>query len=95
MDGSGMTWGDAVVASTAIAFLFGGIVVVLVWGLKFAQTKVATTAASQHEMLVRSLAEEATSAQRTTANELTEVRLALADMRDRLAKIEKLMSDVG
>ncbi len=95
MDGNGMTWGDAVVASTAIAFLFGGIVVVVVWALKFAQTKVATNATSQQEMLVRSLAEEATAAQRTTANELTEVRIALADMRDRLAKIERLMSEVG
>ena len=95
MDGSGMSWGDAVVASVAIAFLFGGIAVVLVWIMKVAQTKVATEASSQHEMLVRGLAEEATAAQRTTATELTEVRLALADMRDRLAKIERMMAEVG
>lgn len=95
MDAGSMGWGEALVASVAIAFLFGGIAVVLVWIMKVAQTKVATEASSQHEMLVRSLAEEATAAQRTTASELTEVRLALADMRDRLAKIEKLMTEVG
>ena len=90
-----MTWQEALISIVAIAFLFGGIAVVLVAIMKVAQTKVASDASSQHEMLVRSLAEEATSAQRTTANELTEVRLALADMRDRLAKIERLISEVG
>jgi hypothetical protein len=45
--------------------------------------------------MVRSLAEEATAAQRTTANELTEVRLAMVDIRDRLTSIERMMSEVG
>ncbi len=46
-------------------------------------------------MMVRSLAEEATASQRTLANELTEVRLAMVDIRDRLASIEKMMTEVG
>lgn len=95
MDSGSMGWGEAVVASTAIAFLFGGVAIVFIWIMKAYQTKVATGASSQHEMLVRSLAEEATAAQRTTASELTEVRLALADMRERLAKIEQMMAEVG
>ena len=90
-----MSWQEAVVAAVVIAFLFGGIAAVLVAIMKVGQTKVASDASSQHEMMVRSLAEGATSAQRNTANELTEVRLALADMRDRLAKIERMMSEVG
>jgi hypothetical protein len=46
-------------------------------------------------MMVRSLAEEATSSQRTIANELTEVRLAMVDIRERLATIERMMIEVG
>lgn len=95
MDGNGMSWREAVVAAVAIAFLFGGIAVVLVAIMRVGQTKVASDASSQHEMMVRGLAAESTAAQRNTANELTEVRIALADMRDRLVKIEKLMSEVG
>ncbi len=90
-----MSWQEAVTGAVAIAFLFGGIAFVLVSVMKVAQTKVQATASTEHTMMIRSLAEEATAAQRTTATELTEVRLALADMRERLTKIERLMSEVG
>jgi hypothetical protein len=46
-------------------------------------------------MMVRRLAEESTVAQRTMASEITEVRLAMVDIRDRLAAIERMMSEVG
>jgi len=69
MDGNGMSWQEAMVAAVAIAFLFGGIAVVLVAIMRVGQTKVASDASSQHEMMVR---------------------IALANMRDRLAKIKKL-----
>ena len=89
------TLSDVAIPIVSIAFLFGGITIVLVWVMKIAQAKVQATAATDHTMMVRSLAEESTAAQRTLANELTEVRLAMVDIRDRLASIEKMMSDVG
>ena len=90
-----ISWAEAVISSVAIAFLFGGIALVLIWIMKVAQTKVQADSAAEHTMMVRSLAEEATSSQRTVATELTELRLAMVDIRDRLASIEKMMSEVG
>lgn len=95
MDMGDVGWAEALISSVAIAFLFGGIAVVLIWIMKVAQTKVQADASTEHTMMVRSLAEEATVAQRTTATELTEVRMAMVDIRDRLAAIERMMSEVG
>jgi hypothetical protein len=95
MDGSSMGWQEAVISAVAIAFLFGGVVVVLVGGMRVAQTKIQSEASTEHAMMVRGLAEESTVAQRNMANELTEVRLAMVDVRDRLTAIERVMSDVG
>ena len=89
------TWSDVAIPIVSIAFLFGGITIVLVWVMKIAQAKVQASVSSEHTMMVRSLAEEATASQRTLANELTEVRLAMVDIRDRLASIEKMMTEVG
>jgi hypothetical protein len=88
-------WAEALISSVAIAFLFGGVAVVLIWIMKVAQTKVQADASSEHTMMVRNLAEEATAAQRTIANELTEVRLAMVDIRERLTVIERMMTEVG
>jgi hypothetical protein len=88
-------WAEALISSVAIAFLFGGVAVVLIWIMKVAQTKVQADATSEHTMMVRNLAEEATAAQRTIANELTEVRLAMVDIRERLTVIERMMTEVG
>jgi hypothetical protein len=90
-----MGWQEAVVAATAIAFLFGGIAIVLVYVMKVGQTAVQADASKEQTMMVRSLAEEATASQRTVANELTEVRLAMTDIRERLAAIERMMTEVG
>ncbi len=92
---SDVSWAEAVISSVAIAFLFGGIAVVLIWIMKVAQTKVQADSSAEQSMMVRKLAEESTVAQRTLASELTEVRLAMVDIRDRLASIEKMMADVG
>ena len=92
---SDIGWAEALISSVAIAFLFGGIAVVFIWIMKVAQTKVQADASTEHTMMARSLAEEATAAQRTTGTELTEVRLAMTDIRDRLASIERMMSEVG
>jgi hypothetical protein len=90
-----MTWSEVAIPIVSITFLFGGITIVLVWIMKIAQAKVQASASVEHTMMVRSLAEEATAAQRTTANELTEVRLAMVDIRERLAAIERMMAEVG
>ena len=85
---------EAVISAVAIAFLFG-VVVVLVGGMRVAQTKIKTEASTEHSVMVRTLAEESTAAQRNMASELTEVRLAMVDIRERLAAIERMMSEVG
>jgi hypothetical protein len=95
MDGSNLGWQEAVISAVAIAFLFGGVVVVLVGGMRVAQTKIQAEASTEHTMMVRKLAEESTVAQRNMATEITEVRLAMADIRDRLTAIERMMSEVG
>jgi hypothetical protein len=95
MDGSSMGWQEAVISAVAIAFLFGGVVVVLVGGMRVAQTKIQAEASTEHTMMVRKLAEESTVAQRNMASEITELRLAMVDIRDRLTAIERMMADVG
>jgi catalase (peroxidase I) len=95
MDGSNLGWQEVVISAVAIAFLFGGVVVVLVGGMRVAQTKIQAEASTEHTMMVRTLAEESTVAQRNMASEITEVRLAMVDIRDRLAAIERMMADVG
>ena len=90
-----MAWGDAVVASVAIAFLFGGIAAITIAVMKVAQTKVAADKSIEHDLMVRNLAEEATVAQRRTAEEMTEIRLTLVDLRDRVGSMEKMLRDVG
>ena len=95
MDSSGMGWQEAVVAATAIAFLFGGIAIVLVYVMKVGQSAVQADASKEQTMMARTLAEEATVAQRTIAGEITELRLAMVEIRDRLASIERMMTEVG
>jgi hypothetical protein len=63
--------------------------------MRVAQTKIQAEASTEHTMMVRTLAEESTVAQRNMASEITEVRLAMVDIRDRLAAIERMMADVG
>lgn len=82
-------------ASVSVAFFFAALAVGLVWVMKVGAKKVEADASTEHSMMVRSLAEEATSSQRTIANELTEVRLAMVDIRERLATIERMMIEVG
>jgi hypothetical protein len=95
MDGSSMGWQEAVISAVAIAFLFGGVVVVLVGGMRVAQTKIQAEASTEHTMMVRKLAEESTVAQRNMASEITELRLAMVEVRDRLTAIERMMAEVG
>ena len=63
--------------------------------MKVGAKKVEADASTEQSMMVRSLAEEATASQRTIANELTEVRLAMVDIRERLTTIERMMTEVG
>jgi len=90
-----MGWQEAVISAVAIAFLFGGVVVVLVGGMRVAQTKIQAEASTEHTMMVRKLAEESTVAQRNMASEITEMRLAMVEVRDRLTAIERMMTEVG
>ena len=90
-----MEMSDAIVAAVAVAFLFGGIAAVLISIMKVAQTKLASDGKVESTLMLRNLAEEATAAQRSAASELTEIRLALADVKERLVSVERMMADVG
>lgn len=90
-----MSWPEAVIASVSVASFFAAVAIVAVWVMKVGAKHVEADASKEHTMMVRSLAEEATAAQRTTANELTEVRLAMVDIRERLTVIERMMTEVG
>ena len=90
-----MAWPEAVVASVSVAFFFAALAVGLVWVMKVGAKKVEADASTEQSLMARSLAEEATASQRTIANELTEVRLAMVDIRERLTTIERMMTEVG
>jgi hypothetical protein len=63
--------------------------------MRVAQTNIQAEASAEHTMLVRKLAEEPTVAQRNLASEITELRLAMVDIRDRLTAIKRMMTGVG
>jgi len=90
-----MEWPQAVVASVAIAFLFAGITVITVSVMKVGQVSVWAHKRGADDEMLRSLTEEAIVAQRRSAEELTAIRLSMADMRERVSAMEKMMSEVG
>lgn len=60
-----------------------------------AQTKVAASASSERDMVVRSLVLGDGRLFRQTVTEMTGIWLAVAVVRDRFPPIEKVMRDVG
>ena len=77
------------------AFVLGLItvvVVVVLWrGMEVARTQIA----ADKDKAYLKLAEEATTFQRSVADEQTKTREALDDIRDRLTAVEKLLREVG
>jgi hypothetical protein len=86
MEYAGMLMGAFVLALITV------VVVVVLWrGMEVARTQIA----ADKDKAYLKLAEEATSLQRSVADEQVKVREALDDIRARLASVEKLLREVG
>jgi hypothetical protein len=90
-----MEWPKALVASAAIAFLFAGITVITGAVMKVGQVSEWAHKRGEDGKIMRSLAEEAIVAQRRSPEELTAIRLSMADMRERVSAMEKMAREVG
>ena len=90
-----MEWTESIIWVTVIVIVLGGGFLIVFKGMTMHQSKEIAEINSSDQIMMRKLAEEATVAQRRTAEEMTEVRLAMVDIRDRVYAIEKLMSEVG
>ena len=89
-------------ANAGILFVFGiaaliaVIIVALIWQIfRTAQTKTATEATFAQEEAYRTLAEQAVAAQRTIAEEQRTIAAEMAELRTRVAAMEKLLREVG
>jgi F0F1-type ATP synthase membrane subunit b/b' len=85
---SGTAWGLVFVVVIAITF----IVAIVIW--QAMRTHHEATAAS-HDDAYRVIAEEATAAAKQNAEAQQRIAAELADLRNRIAAIEKLLSEVG
>ena len=89
-----MSWPDAVVAATATVIVFVVAIVAIWQAFKTWQSRIATRGLVAQDEAYRKLAEEATAAQRKIADEQRRMAEDLAEVRSRLAAIEKLLHDV-
>ena len=91
---SGQGWG--IVFVLVIAALVTVFLIVAVWqGLKVEQAKAASREAVAQDEAYRKLAEQATAAQQTIAEEQRKTAEELAALRSRVAAIETMMREVG
>lgn len=90
-----MGWPDAMVAAVATASLAALIGVIVVSIMNVGQASVITQGSKDKDQFLRALAEETTAAQRRVADELTEIRISMADMRDRVGTVERAIQEVG
>ncbi len=88
-------WQEALVWAVTIATIGMLLAVTVRSIMHVGQTDVASKTSVEFQESMHALAEQATAAQRTTASELTEIRLAMAELRDRLAAVERMMAEVG
>jgi predicted negative regulator of RcsB-dependent stress response len=88
-------WGSVifVLSMTGIIALIAALVI---WQLfRTRQTKMMSDARVAESNAYRSLAEDATAAQNHTAEELKYLRESMADLRTRVASIERMLAEVG
>lgn len=87
-------WGSVILVM-GILVLVAAIIIVVLWqGMKMAQAKSANAAVIAQEQAYRRLAEEATSVQNRTAAELSQLTEGMADLRVRVATIERVLREV-
>jgi hypothetical protein len=88
-------WGSVifVLSMTGIVALIAALII---WQLfRTRQTKMMSDARVAESNAYRTLAEDATAAQNHTAEELKYLREGLADLRTRVASIERMLAEVG
>ena len=90
-----MSWPEAVLSSVGAGGVFVAVVVLIWQVFKSYQARVAARVTIAQDEAFRRLAEEATAAQRKTAAELAGLTEGVAELRGRVAALEKLLSEVG
>jgi hypothetical protein len=88
-------WGSVifVLSMTGIVALIAALII---WQLfRTRQTKMMSDARVAEANAYRSLAEDATAAQNHTTEELKYLRESMADLRTRVASIERMLAEVG
>lgn len=87
-------WGSVIFVTTVVAIV-AAVVIVLIWQLsKSAQARHAAAATAAQGEAYRKLAEQSASTQESLSTELTTLNTTMADLRERVASIEKMMREV-
>lgn len=87
-------WG--IVFVLGLATLIAAIIIVATWQIfGVAKTNVAAETALARDDAYRTLAREATTAQQAIADEQHKIARDLADLRERVVSMEKMMREVG
>ncbi len=71
------------------------VTVIVVFVVRAASAVLQARARLAHDGAYRQLSEQATAAQADTASALTAIQSAMADVRDRLTAVEKVLKEVG
>ncbi len=88
-------WGSVIFVITIIAIV-ALVASLLIWQLfRTRQTQMMTQARVVEANAYRTIAEEATTAQTRTADELEHLREGVTDLRTRVASIERILAEVG
>lgn len=90
-----MSLADSGIAIVSTVSVFAVLVVAIWQGFKTWQTRIATQASAAQQEAYRTLAEQAVAAQRTIAEEQRTIAAEMAELRLRVAAMEKLLREVG
>jgi hypothetical protein len=88
-------WGSVLFATTIVALVLILIIIATWQSFKTSQTKTLAKAQISRDEAYRELAEQSTNAIKRTANEQERMAADLAELRNRIASIEKMLREVG
>lgn len=87
-------WGIVFILGLTVAI--AAVAIVAIWqGLIFQRTKVTSQAEAARDDAYRTLAREATATQQAILEEQRKIARDVADLRERMASVEKMMREVG
>lgn len=90
-----MDWPTGLVAAASTVGVFAFLAVFVWQTFKTAQIHATAKVSTEREAAYRALAEEVAAGQQRLAAALTEVNTTLTELRARVAKVERLMREVG